>query len=372
MILDAACSSALQGLVMAARGLQLGRIDMAVVAGASYFHVDSQLVFSKAQSASRCACSCPFDADADGLVSGEGYVAVIVKTLERALADGDPMQCVIRGLGVSSDGRGKSLWAPRKEGQTLAIRRAYENGLDLSRLQYIEAHATSTRVGDMTELKALAEVLHGHIAPDAKIPMGGVKANIGHTLESAGLAGLVKTVLAMQHKTIPRQINVRNLNPGIDWPSAPFYVPMSNVDWPEFADGHPRRAAVNSFGIGGLNVHVVIDEHAGHTAQPTAAAPRPAEIAAARGQEPIAIVGAGCIFPGRERWKHSGTCWLRAAIPSATCPPIAGTPRLPTSRTRGAPAAARPSVADLSRISNAIGGGTRYRPIRWTRPIRCS
>src|SRR5262249_25071686 len=159
MILDAACSSALQGLVMASRGLQLGRIDMAIVGGASYYHVDSQIIFSRAQSASPRAVCCPFDADADGLVSGEGYVAIVVKTVERAHADGDPIQCVIRGIGVSSDGRGKSLWAPRKEGQLLAIRRAYEHGLDLGRLQFVEAHATSTRVGDMTELKALAEVL---------------------------------------------------------------------------------------------------------------------------------------------------------------------------------------------------------------------
>jgi acyl transferase domain-containing protein/NAD(P)-dependent dehydrogenase (short-subunit alcohol dehydrogenase family) len=298
MILDAACSSALQGLAMASRGLQLGRIDMAIVGGASYYHVDSQIIFSRAQSASPRAVCCPFDADADGLVSGEGYVAIVVKTLERAQADGDPIQCVIRGIGVSSDGRGKSLWAPRKEGQLLAIRRAYEHGLDLGRLQFVEAHATSTRVGDMTELKALAEVLDGHISAAARIPLGGVKANIGHTLESAGLAGLVKTVLAMKHQTVPRQIAVRNLNHGIDWEAVPFYVPMENVAWPEFKDGHPRRAAVNSFGIGGLNVHVVIDERLEKAPRAGTAKPRHATAGPGGGQEPVAIVGAGCIFPG--------------------------------------------------------------------------
>ena len=183
-----------------------------------------------------------------------------MKTLERALADGDPIQCVIRGIGVSSDGRGKSLWAPRKEGQLLAIRRAYAGGLDIGRLQFVEAHATSTRVGDITELKALAEALEGQRSSGMKIALGAVKANIGHTLEAAGLASLVKTVLALQHQTIPRQIALRELNPGIDWTSAPFYVPSENAPWPEFEDGHPRRAGVNSFGIGGLNVHVVIDE----------------------------------------------------------------------------------------------------------------
>lgn len=296
MILDAACSSALQGLAMASRALRLGRIDMALVGGASYVHVDSLMLFSQAQSASAKG-SCPFDDEADGLVSGEGYVAVLVKTLRRAIDDGDPIWAVIRGIGVSSDGRGKSLWAPRQEGQVLAMRRAYEGGLDMNRLQFIEAHATSTRLGDLTELKALAEVL-GHREPGAKVPLGGVKANIGHTLEAAGLLGLVKAVLAMQHKTIPRQINLRKLNSGIDWDAAPFYVPTSNEPWPEFDDGHPRRAAVNSFGIGGLNVHVVLDEHREPAPRRRRPARRPEPAAATPVHEPIAVVGAGCIFPG--------------------------------------------------------------------------
>lgn len=295
MILDAACSSALQGLAMAARALQLGRIEMAVVGGASYFHVDSLMLFSRAQSASARG-SCPFDAEADGLVAGEGYVAVVLKTLPQALADGDPICAVIRGIGISSDGRGKSLWAPRKEGQVLAIQRAYEGGLDMGRLQYIEAHATSTPVGDVTELKALAEALDGRLAPGAKIPLGAVKANIGHTLEAAGLAGLVKTVLAIEHQTIPQQIHVQRLNPAFDWNQAPFVVPTTNTPWPAFDDGHPRRAAVNSFGIGGLNVHVVLDEFQPETA--SKAIPRPQALAQPARQEPIAIVGASCIFPG--------------------------------------------------------------------------
>ena len=109
-------------------------------------------------------------------------------------------------------------------------------------------------------LKALAEALEGQRKSGMKIALGAVKANIGHTLEAAGLASLVKTVLALKHQTIPKQIALRELNPGIDWNSAPFYVPSENASWQEFEDGHPRRAGVNSFGIGGLNVHVVLDE----------------------------------------------------------------------------------------------------------------
>jgi len=298
MILDAACSSALQGLAMASRALRLGRIDMAIVGGASYYHVDSQLVFSQAQSCS-AAGSRPFDERADGLVSGEGYVAVGVKRLDRAVADGDPIRAVVRGIGVSSDGRGKSLWAPRTEGQVLAIRRAYQGGLDLGRLQYIEAHATSTRLGDLTELKALSEVLSGRDRALPKIPIGGVKANIGHTLEAAGMVGLVKTVLAMQHGTIPQQIHVEQLNSGIDWQEAPFYVPTANVAWPEPTDGQPRRGAVNSFGIGGLNVHVVLDEYRpGVSGIPVVRHGQDARGTQETRQEPIAVVGAGCVFPG--------------------------------------------------------------------------
>ncbi|HBO43286.1 MAG TPA: hypothetical protein DD670_05015, partial [Planctomycetaceae bacterium] len=306
MILDAACSSALQGLAMASRALRLGRIDMAIVGGASFYHVDSQMLFSSAQSASASG-SCPFDQRADGLVSGEGYLAILVKTLQRAMADGNPVLAVIRGIGVSADGRGKSLWAPRAEGQVLAMRRAYDGGLDIDRLQYVEAHATSTRLGDLTELHALAEIL-GTRRSRAKVPLGGVKANIGHTLESAGLAGLVKTILAINHKTIPQQIQIEHLNTGIDWDAAPFYVPTTNLSWPEPEGDHPRRGAVNSFGIGGLNVHVVVDEFRerpsvkqskiavvglpGSAATTTDVAPGP------NAREPIAIVGAGCIFPG--------------------------------------------------------------------------
>ncbi|MBN1589027.1 MAG: acyltransferase domain-containing protein, partial [Pirellulales bacterium] len=233
--------------------------------------------------------------------------------------DGDPIQAVIRGIGVSSDGRGKSLWAPRVEGQVLAMQRAYEGDLDINRLQYVEAHATSTRLGDLTELKALAEVLAGRHSRD-KVAIGAVKANIGHTLETAGLAGLVKTVLAMQHKTIPRQIHIEKLNSGVDWQQAPFQVPTSNIPWPEFDDHHPRRAAVNSFGIGGINVHVVLDEYRDSAGAPRATAGLPSS-AGVDPPEPIAIVGAGCIFPGARTLDAFWDLITSGRDPKSTAPP---------------------------------------------------
>ncbi|HEV3024307.1 MAG TPA: polyketide synthase, partial [Pirellulales bacterium] len=259
LVVDAACASSLQALMIGAAALRRGRVDMAIVGGASYCKSDTLVLFSQAQSLSAKG-SRPFDAEADGLILAEGYVVLVVKTVARALADGDQIHAVIRGLGMATDGRGKSLWAPRKEGQVLAIRRAYGGNVDVRALQYIEAHATSTQIGDATELHALAEALAGRLPPGTKIPIGSVKANVGHTLEAAGLAGLMKTVLAIENRIIPPAINCTRLNPEFNWVEAPFFVPTSELPWPEPQPGQPRRAGVNSFGIGGLNVHVVLDE----------------------------------------------------------------------------------------------------------------
>ena len=235
----------------------------------------------------------PFDAGADGLICSEGYVALVLKTLDRALADGDPIQAVIRGLGASCDGRGKSLWAPRKEGQVKAMARAYRNGLDMATLQYIEAHATSTNLGDATELNALGEILTAKFPPGKKIPVTSVKANIGHALESAGLSSVIKTILCLKHRTFVPAINIQSLNPKIDWDAAPFYIQRELAPWPAQPDGLPRRAAVNAFGIGGLNVHIVLEEFTeAHRAAAALFPKRHAE------EDGVAIIGMGCILPG--------------------------------------------------------------------------
>ena len=178
-----------------------------------------------------------------------------------------------------------------------AMLRAYRSGLDMSELQYLEAHATSTQVGDATELETLGEVLGPKFPPGKKIPITSVKANIGHALEAAGVAGLIKTVLCMQHQTIPPAINIRTLNTKVDWQSSPYYIPMAPAPWSAPAPGRPRRAAVNAFGIGGLNMHVVIDEFQPEAARQLiqSAAPHPAAKAEDRA---IAVVGMGCVFPG--------------------------------------------------------------------------
>ncbi len=316
LALNSACASSLHAMLLGARALQLGRADIAIVGGASDFKSDSLVLFSKAQTLSATA-SRPFDSEADGLILSEGYVALVMKTLQRALADGDPIQAVVRGLGIASDGRGKSLWAPRKEGQMKAMHRAYRSGIDMGTLQYVEAHATSTQVGDATELETLGQVLGPRFAPGKKIPVTSVKANIGHTLEAAGIAGLIKTVLCMQHQTFPPAINVRALNPKINWDTAPYYIPLAPSRWEEPAGGQPRRAAVNAFGIGGLNMHVILDEF-NESARKAIRTPH----SPPRGghENAVAIIGMGGIFPGADNISKLWDLLVEGRDPKSAAP----------------------------------------------------
>ena len=289
-VLDAACSSSLKAIAMAVQDIHLGKIDTAIAGGCTFFSADTLVIFSAAQSGSLKG-SFPFSDNADGLVSAEGYAAVVLKDLERALKDGDTIQAVITGIGVSSDGRGTSFWAPRKEGQVLAVRRAYRNEEDMSRLDYIEAHATSTALGDSVEMDALQEAFQDRW--DKKVPIGGVKANIGHTLEAAGVAGLIKSVLVLQKKIVPAQINYEPLNHRIDWERFPFYIPPRNQLLQNRSDGKPLRAAVNSFGIGGLNVHITVEEWSSSFISEKHNVP-----IAKYANEPIAVIGMGAVLPG--------------------------------------------------------------------------
>ena len=301
VVIDAACASSMQALAVAGRALRQGSIDMALVGGASVCKKESLILFSAAQSVSE-GKSRPFDEDADGLISSEGYVTLVVKTLEAALAAGDDIHCVVRGIGMSADGKGKSLWAPLKDGQLLAVERAYRDCcFSADDVQYIEAHATSTQVGDATEISALADMFSQRSATAEKIPLGSVKANVGHTLETAGLAGLVKTILAMQNKTIPPCANLENPNSKVAWDELPFYLPRTPQPWSQPAEGVPRKAAINAFGIGGLNVHVVLEEF---LPSKPAQYYLPSQTALLNEQslanEPIAVVGMGMIVPGAE------------------------------------------------------------------------
>ncbi|MCE7869757.1 acyltransferase domain-containing protein, partial [bacterium CPR1] len=283
LVVDSACASSLVALALGALALERGDIELAVVGGASYAKSDSLLLFSQAQSCSARGTR-PFDDEADGLIGSEGYVALVLKTEARARQDGDKILAVIRGVGLSSDGRGRHLWAPQPEGQMAALQRAYGDILSPGDIQYIEAHATSTQVGDATELESLATFFGPHV--QEKLPLGSVKSNLGHTLETAGLAAVLKVILAMERGLIPPSANVKQKNSAIDWDSLPLTIATEPREWPRPADA-PRRAGVSAFGIGGLNVHLVVEE-------PGAPLPVPDRIP----EEPIAIVGRGLVVPG--------------------------------------------------------------------------
>ncbi|MCA9008407.1 MAG: SDR family NAD(P)-dependent oxidoreductase [Planctomycetaceae bacterium] len=299
-VIDAACASSLVALAQAMLAIRAGRIDSAVVGGATYNNIDNLILFSHSQ-ACTATDSRPFDDHASGLVSSEGYVAVVIMTQELAVRHDLPILGVIRGVGIASDGKGRSLWAPRMEGQVLALQRAYADDAPLD-IDYIEAHATSTQLGDATELETLRRLAgqQGTRKGSRQLLIGSVKSNIGHTLEAAGLIGLVKVLIAMQRREIPPSLRYEQPNRNYDWEAGPVRVVSGRETWPEHAlHLRPRRAAVSAFGIGGLNAHVVVEEPGAGIAGPVAEnlsaplAPRPS-----LRNEPIAIVGRGIIVAG--------------------------------------------------------------------------
>ncbi|WP_168566904.1 type I polyketide synthase [Crateriforma spongiae] len=305
-VVDAACASSLVALQHAATAIQAGRIDTAIVGGATYNSVDNLILFSQSQACSD-EHSCPFDENASGLISSEGYVAVVLTRRSTARHHGLNELAELVGVGLASDGRGKSLWAPRTEGQQLAIRRAYDRSPALS-IDYMECHATSTQVGDATELTSLSTLLEtdSNRGPGRPLAIGSAKSNFGHTLEAAGLVGLTKVLVAMQHETLPASLNFKSPTPHFDWTQGRLSVVDHNQAWPVNTNRQGKSAAVNAFGIGGLNAHAVIRQAGptkpkvpNHGSNQSAVRVRPADRSSrpTPGQ-PIAIVGRGVVLPG--------------------------------------------------------------------------
>jgi len=285
VVCDAACASSLFSLQQAAMALWQGRIDAAIVGGATTNGVDNLILFSQSQACSSSGSS-PFDQQASGLISSEGYAAVVIVPLKTATELSLPVLGVVTGLGTASDGRGKSLWAPRAEGQQLAIRRAYPDDALLS-IDYLEAHATSTQLGDATELQAVQSLLEELKDSRRTLRIGSAKSNLGHTLETAGVAGLIKILLSMKRREIPPSLKFEQPNPNFQWESGRIRVVDRNTTWVP-ADA-VCRSAVSAFGIGGLNAHLVVE-------QPGRSVP--AVVSSPPGAERIAIVGRGVVLPG--------------------------------------------------------------------------
>ncbi|MDR2168753.1 MAG: hypothetical protein LBP59_01260 [Planctomycetaceae bacterium] len=375
--LDAACASSLVAVDCARADILAGKIQGALVGGISAMTMLTPVLFSK-NFAATAELSRPFDAAADGMVGSMGIVFIFLKPLSIAERDGDTILGLIRGVGFASDGRGKSLWAPRAEGELLAMKRAYcETGITPQQLTYLEAHATSTNVGDSTELKSIENLLKytadelsqnytqlsdtpDNFTPNdflyenkstnsnddginvtknidtkinetkinvtknhvkRKLAIGSVKANFGHTFEAAGLVGLMKILQICRNKTIPPQINISQLHPDICNRQLPFFIPLEltqltdenedeNKNEDKNENNTARFYAVNAFGVGGLNAHLILQDYKKNNTpkldqnilqeldqnklqdkQQTPKAPQ------ANKRKSIAVIGMGCVYP---------------------------------------------------------------------------
>jgi acyl transferase domain-containing protein/NAD(P)H-dependent flavin oxidoreductase YrpB (nitropropane dioxygenase family)/NAD(P)-dependent dehydrogenase (short-subunit alcohol dehydrogenase family) len=260
---DAACASSLAAVQLCVRELQAGTSDVALAMGADTVQTPfAYMAFSKTFALSRAGRCRPFDAAADGIVLSEGIGVVVLKRLADAERDGDNILAVIRGVGSSSDGREKGLTAPNALGQTRALERAYRQaGISPSRVALVEAHGTGTVVGDRTEAQSLGTFLRDSKADPASCAVGSVKSMMGHSKCAAGIAGLIKTTLALHHKVLPPTL-VEKPNPNAGFDGGPLYLNTQARPWIHGGE-QPRCAGVSAFGFGGTNFHVVLEEYTG-------------------------------------------------------------------------------------------------------------
>lgn len=258
--IDTACSSSLVAVHLACQGLRHGETDLAIAGGVSLMLTPELMV-----SLSKVGFMAPdgrcktFDELADGFGRGEGCAVVVLKRLSDAVADGDRVLAVVRGSAVNSDGHSTLLAAPNGLAQQAMVREALANAqLEPGRIGFVEAHGTGTALGDPIEVEALAATV-GRPAPDAgPCYLGAAKANIGHLEAGAGAVGLIKTVLALRHEAIPPQPHFTRLSHHISLAGTRLAVPTALTPWPRGAV--PRCAAVSSFGVGGTNAHVIVEE----------------------------------------------------------------------------------------------------------------
>lgn len=280
--INTACSTGLVAVIDAVNGLRLGQCDVAIAGGVSlqtplksgYFYQEEGIL-------SPDGISRPFDKNSAGTSFNSGGALVVLKTRSRALADGDRIYAVIKGVGINNDGAGKaSFMAPSVRGQMAAIQQAQRDaGVDARSIRYVEAHGTATPIGDPIEVEALTRAFTANMAAEknqidhAFCALGSVKSNVGHLVAAAGTAGLIKTALILKERQIPPTLHFTAPNPLIDFSQSPFYVADRLQPLAEIA-GEPLRAAVSSFGVGGTNAHVVLEAVVPEQALPESHAPQ--------------------------------------------------------------------------------------------------
>ncbi|KAK2608325.1 hypothetical protein N8I77_006943 [Diaporthe amygdali] len=259
IVVDTACSSSLVAFHLAHQSIISGESDYAIVLGSAlYFDPTTAIVLSDMgflSSDGRCRS---FDADGSGYVRGEGICAVVIKRQSDAVRDGNRIRCVVRTTGSNHDGTKKGLTVPSSEAQEEMIRRTYQlANLDPDDTHFFECHGTGTKVGDPNETRAVGNVF-GTRTRSEDLVIGSIKSNVGHLEGAAGLAGLIKTVLAIEKSSIPPQMHFDKPNPEIRFQDWRLKVPTEALSWPD-TRGKPRRASLNSFGYGGANAHAVLE-----------------------------------------------------------------------------------------------------------------
>lgn len=268
MVVDTACSGSLVAIHLACQSLRRAECSLALAGGVNLIlSPEIHINFSKSRMMAADGKCKSFDAAADGYVRGEGCGIVVLKRLSDAIADRDRILAVIRGSAVNQDGRSSGITAPNGPAQEAVIREALASaGVDPREIDYIEAHGTGTSLGDPIEANALAAVLGPGRGPDHPLVVGSVKTNIGHLESAAGVAGLMKVVLALENEQIPRNLHFKTLNPHIEWRGLPAEVAVTPRAWPRRE--RSRLAGISSFGFSGTNAHLIIEEAPAPTAGP--------------------------------------------------------------------------------------------------------
>lgn len=263
-VCDAACASAMAAMTAAAEGLVAKDFDAVITGGIDRnMGAHTFVKFCKIGALSATGTR-PYAEGADGFVMGEGAAIFVMKRLADAERDGDKIYAVLRGIGASSDGKGKGITAPNPVGQKFCLERAWQNaGLSPATATLIEGHGTSTRVGDVVEAQCVSNLLSGQNLPIHSVALGSVKSNIGHLKGAAGAAGLLKTALALRDKVLPPSVHCEHPSPDIDFAHSPLYVNTELKPWTVPVDT-PRRAGISAFGFGGTNFHLVVEEHIPH------------------------------------------------------------------------------------------------------------
>lgn len=273
VVVDTACSSSLVALHQACQALRLGECDMALAGAVNLILTpEMNINFSRARMMAADGRCKTFDAAADGYVRGEGCAVLVLRRLSDAVADGDRVLAVVRGSALNQDGRSGGLTAPNGPAQEAVLREALASArVPAAAIGYVEAHGTGTPLGDPIEVGALAAVLGESRDASRPLPIGSVKTNIGHLEAAAGMAGVIKVVLAMQRKEIPPHLHFQTGNPHIAWDTMPLTVPVKVTPWAPI-DGR-RLAGVSSFGFSGTNAHVILEEAPEPAARPTVQRP---------------------------------------------------------------------------------------------------